>query len=481
MQWRSLSRLFGILLMLYSLGFLPSMAISLYTQDGGWEAFAESFLLTIFLGFVLWEPNRNWRRELSVREGFLIVTLFWVVLGMVGALPFIFGLHLSFTDAVFESISGFTTTGATVMHNLDLLAPSILYHRQQIQWIGGMGIIVLAVAILPLLGVGGLQLYRAEASGVAKEEKLTPRIAETARLLWAIYSALTLCCAAAYWLAGMSLFDAVCHAFTTVATGGFSTHDASMAYFDSPVIELIASVFMLAGGVNFAIHFSFWKRLSINPYLTDPETRAYVKIFLWAVVLVSLSLIASHAYPRVIDSIRHATFQVASILTSTGFTTDNFSLWPLHVPLLLAMVSFIGGCAGSTAGGIKVLRILLLAKVSLRQLYKLAHPRAIAIVKLNGQNINTEIVYSALGFFALYVATSLLLTAAMMAAGLDLESAFGAVMATINLLGPGLGDVADSFVSVSEAGKWLGIFSMLLGRLEVFTLLILFLPAYWRH
>ena len=481
MQWRSLSRLFGILLMLYSLGFVPSLAVSLHYWDGCWQAFGYSILLNLSAGYALWKSNQEQRNELSVREGFLVVTLFWVVLGLLGALPFIFALPIGFTDAVFESISGFTTTGATVMLNLDLLPPSILYHRQQIQWLGGMGIIVLAVAILPLLGVGGMQLYRAEASGVAKEEKLTPRIAETARLLWAIYTTLTLLCAAAYWLAGMSIFDALCHAFTTVATGGFSTHDASLAYFDNPVIEVIAVFFMLAGGVNFAIHFIFWKRLSIAPYLSDPETRAYVKIFLWAMALVSISLIATDAYPRTIDAIRHSVFQVASILTSTGYTTANFSLWPLHVPLLLAMVSFIGGCAGSTAGGIKVLRMQLLAKLGLRQLFKLAHPRAIAIVKLGGRSIGREVIYSTLGFFALYVATSLLLTAAMMAAGLDMESAFGAVMATINLLGPGLGEVATSFVSVSPVAKWLGIIGMLLGRLEVFTLLILFLPAYWRH
>lgn len=481
MHWRSIGRLFGILLMFYSLGFVPSLAVSLHYWDGCWEAFAYSLLITLSAGYLLWKSNQRQRNELSVREGFLVVTLFWVVLGMVGALPLLLGLHITFTDAVFESISGFTTTGATVIIGLDSLPPSIQYHRQQIQWLGGMGIIVLAVAVLPLLGVGGMQLYRAEASGVAKEEKLTPRIAETARLLWAIYTALTSMCAAAYWLAGMSVFDAVCHAFTTVATGGFSTHDASFAYFDSPVIELIAVVFMLAGGINFAIHFFFWKRLSISPYVEDPETRAYVKIFIWGVAFVAFSLIATSTYGHVIDSIRYSVFQVTSILTSTGYTTADFSVWPLHIPLLLAMLSFTGGCAGSTAGGMKVLRILLLGKLALRQLFKLAHPRAVAIVKLRGRLIGREIIYSALGFVALYIATSLLLTVAMLATGLDLESSFGAVMATINLLGPGLGEVATSFVSVSPVAKWLGIIGMLLGRLEVFTLLILFLPAYWRH
>lgn len=481
MHYRSLSRLFGILLMLYSVGFVPSLAISVFTQDGCWKAFCYSILITLGSGFAMWRSNRKHRSELSVREGFLVVTLFWALLGLLGGLPFIYGLNIPFIDAVFESISGFTTTGATVLVNLDGLPASILYHRQQIQWLGGMGVIVLAVAILPLLGVGGMQLYRAEASGVAKEEKLTPRIAETARLFWTIYAALTFICASAYWVAGMSAFDAICHAFTTVATGGFSTHDASLAHFNDPVIEAIAIIFMLAGGVNFAMHFFFWRRLSIAPYVADPETRAYFAIFAWGVALVALSLIATQTYPGWTIALRHSLFQVASVFTSTGFTTANFAAWPIHIPLLLAVLSFIGGCAGSTAGGMKVLRVLLVAKLGLRQLFKLAHPRAIAIVKLGGNRADREVLFSALGFCALYVVTTLVLIAGMMAAGLDLESAFGAVVATINLLGPGLGDVSANFASVSPLAKALGIFSMLLGRLEVFTLLILFLPTYWRH
>lgn len=467
--------------MLYSLGFVPSLAISVSVLDGGWRAFCYSIVITLGTGYALWKLNQQQRNELTVREGFLVVTLFWVLLGLLGALPFVFGLHIPFTDAVFESMSGFTTTGATVLVNLEQLPTSILYHRQQIQWLGGMGIIVLAVAILPLLGVGGMQLYRAEASGVAKEEKLTPRIAETARLLWAIYTVLTLICATAYWLAGMTPFDAICHAFTTVATGGFSTHDASLAYFDNVIIEGIAVVFMLAGGVNFAMHFYFWRRLSIAPYLADPETRAYFRIYLWGAGLVAFSLIATQTYPDWTDSMRSSIFQVASIFTSTGYTTADFASWPFHIPLLLAALSYIGGSAGSTAGGMKVLRVLLVAKLGLRQLFKLAHPRAVAIVKIGGRRADREVLFSALGFCALYVVTAFLLTAAMMATGLDLESAFGAVLATINLLGPGLGDVAANFASVTPLAKWLGIFSMLLGRLEVFTLLILFLPAYWRH
>ena len=481
MHWRAITQLFGILLMLYSLGFLPSLGIALLYGDGQAGIFADSLLITAMAGLVLWLPNINQRSELSVRDGFLVVTLFWVLLGFAGALPFILGLHLGVTDAIFESVSGFTTTGATVMVGLDQVAPSILYHRQQIQWLGGMGIIVLAVAILPLLGVGGMQLYRAEASGVAKHEKLTPRIAETARVLWAIYFSLTLACAMAFWVAGMDLFDAVGHAFTTVSTGGFSTHDASLGKYDSTLIEMIAIVFMLAGGVNFSIHFIAWRRLSLQPYGTDPEVRVYGMLFVLATLFVAASLYWTDAYAGAPESLRYAAFQVASILTSTGFGTATYSEWPLHIPLILVILSFTGGCVGSTAGGIKVLRIMLLAKMGVRQLFQLAHPQSVSLVKLGRVPVSDEVIFSVWGFYVLYIVTSLLLTVAMMAAGLDLESAFGAVVATINLLGPGLGDVALNFATVSPVIKWLGIFGMLVGRLEVFTLLILFLPAYWRH
>jgi trk system potassium uptake protein TrkH len=477
---RAIGRLCGLLIMLYSISFLPSIAVSLFYADGQEAEFFLSLLISVAVGCLIWWPNRRAHRELHVRDGFLIVTLFWVALGFAGALPFLLGPHMSLTDSVFEAISGFTTTGATVLVNLDSMPRSLLYHRQQMQWLGGMGVIVLAVAILPLLKVGGMQLYRAEASGVSKQEKLTPRVADTARVLWLIYLVLTAACALAYWAAGMSLFDAVGHAFSTVATGGFSTHDASMAYFDSVVIEAIAVVFMLAGGVNFALHFFSWHRLSVDPYKSDPELRLYLGIFLFSCLLVAGSLVLTGTLP-VWESFRQGTFQVASILTSTGFTTANYAAWPLHVPATLAMIAFIGGCAGSTAGGIKVLRILLLAKMGVRQLFLLAHPRAIALMKLGTTKVTDEVMYSVWGFFILYLLVSLLLTLGMMAAGLDLESAFGAVMATINLTGPGLGEVASNFTSVGSAVKWLSIFAMLVGRLEVFTLLILFLPAYWRH
>jgi trk system potassium uptake protein TrkH len=416
-----------------------------------------------------------------VRDGFLVVSLFWAVLGVFGGIPFFLGVHLNLTDSVFEAVSGFTTTGATVIVGLDQLPPSILYHRQQIQWLGGMGVIVLAVAILPLLGVGGMQLFRAEASGISKEEKLTPRITRTARALWVIYFSLTFTCALAYWLAGMNLFDAIGHAYSTVATGGFSTHDASMGFFNSIPIELISTLFMLLGGVNFALHYLAWSSSSSRTYLGDTEFRVYLILYATFTLGVAVTLAWEGTYASAGESLRTASFQVASVITSTGFGTATFSDWPLHLPLSLCILAFIGGCAGSTAGGLKVVRVVLLAKMGARQMFSLAHSRAVAPIKLGTRRVPEAVVYSIWGYYSLYILTSLLLCVAMMAAGLDLESAFGAVTASINLLGPGLGEVATTFVSVSPVVKWLAVFAMLVGRLEVFTLLILFTPAFWRN
>ena len=481
MHWRAIMRLFGMLLMLYSLTFLPSLIIALVCRDGEAVVFSGSLLLTLAAGLALWLPNIQARHELKLREGSLIVALFWGVLGGLGALPFILGLHLGVTDAIFESVSGFTTTGATVMVGLDHMPPSIVYHRQQINWLGGMGFVVLAVAVLPMLGLGGMQLYRAEISGVTKEEKLTPRIAETARSLWTIYVALTVACALAFWVAGMSPFDAVGHAFATLATGGFSTHDANLAYFHSPLIEAIAILFMLAGGANFAIHYLALHAHDPGRYLRDPEVRTYGAIFLGSALFISASLYWNGTYPSPLQALRYGTFQVASVLTNTGFSTATFADWPLHLPLVLIVLSFTGGCVGSTAGGLKVFRVILLTKLALRQLFQVAHPRAVSVVKLGHKRVSQEAVYSVWGFYVLYMATALLLTVAMMATGLNLETAFGAVAATINTLGPGLGKVAANFNSIPPTAKWLGIVAMLVGRLEVFTVLVLFMPSYWRH
>jgi trk system potassium uptake protein TrkH len=481
MHWRAITRLFGILLMLYSLSFLPSISVALIYADGQLGVFATSLIVTVVMGWLLWLPNRKEHGELRVREGFLIVSLFWVLAGAIGALPFILGLHLGITDSIFESVSGFTTTGITVVLGLDQLPASILYHRQQIQWFGGAGFVLLMVAIMPLLGVGGMQLYRAEVPGVAKEEKLTPRIANTARALWIIYVALTVACALAYWLAGMTPFDAIGHAYATIATGGFSTHDASFGHWDSQLLESIAIFFMLAAGVNFSIHFLAWRRKGIGAYFKDPETRAYTLIFIFTALFIAASLYWAGTYTDEWQALRHSAFQVASILTNTGFGTATFGEWPLHVPLVLVAISYIGGCAGSTAGGMKVLRIMLLAKLGMRQLFHLAHPKAVSVVKIGKRPVSDDVLFAVWGFYVLYIITVLLLTAGMMATGLDLESAFGAVTAAINNLGPGLGETASNFTTLTPIAKWLGIVAMLVGRLEVFTILILFTPAYWQH
>ena len=481
MNWRVIVRTLGAFVALYSVSFVPSVLVSLWYADGEAVHFVVALVATLMVGLALWAPVRKHRAELKTRDGFVLVALFWAVLGAVGAIPFALGLHLDFTDSIFEAVSGFTTTGATVIVGIDGLPPSILYHRQQIQWLGGMGVVVLALAILPLLGVGGMQLYRAEASGITKEEKLTPRIANTAQALWVLYLGLTFACASAYWMAGMTPFDAVSHSFSTVSTAGFSTHDASIGYFESATIEAICIVFMLIGGVNFAIHFVAWRKRSLLTYLTDPETRVYVVICIFTTLFVAISLCLAVTDPVILTTLRQAGFQVVSVLTSTGFATANFSEWPLHVPFTLVILSFIGGCAGSTAGGIKVVRVVLLAKIGLRQMSVLARTHSVSLIKLGKRRVPEEVVYSVLGYYSLYVATSLFLMLAMMAAGLDFVSAIGAVIASINLLGPGLGEVATTFSTVSPVVKWLAVFGMLVGRMEVFPLLILLTPAFWKH
>ncbi|MDN3519546.1 TrkH family potassium uptake protein [Aquisalimonas lutea] len=481
MHWFAVQRIVGILVALFSVTFLPSVAVSLLYHDGQAVYFLLSASIVLIAGLALSLPVWSHRQEVAVRDGFLIVALFWTILGVAGALPLILSIHLSFTDAVFEAISGFTTTGATVVLNLDSLPASILYHRQQLQWLGGMGVIVLAVAILPMLGVGGMQLYRAEMSGLSQGEKLTPRIQDTARALWAIYVSLTLACAALYWLAGMSVFDAVGHAYTTIATGGFSTHDASFAHFDSTLIESIAVVFMMLGAVNFSLHFLAWRRGSTRGYLQDPELRVFLVITLTATALIALPLAMTHTYAGPIESLRYALFQTVSVITTTGYGTATFAEWPLFVPLLLATLAFIGGSVASTSGGMKVIRIMLLFLQGSREAFTLIHPRAVSNIKVGGRVVPDEVIRSVWGFYSLFVLTALLLTGSMMALGLNLETAFGATVASLTLLGPGLGEVATSFATVGDSVKWLAIFGMLVGRLEVFTLLVLFTPAFWRR
>lgn len=483
MNWTANQRILGLLLMLFSFTMLPPIIISLVFDDRSWLPFVKGFGLTLLAGLGLWLPVRKSRRDLRLRDGFLVVASFWAVLGTFGAGPLFFAElpAMSLTDAVFESMSGLTTTGATVLMGLDSLPESILYYRQQLQWLGGMGIIVLAVAVLPMLGVGGMQLYRAETPGPVKDTKLTPRIAETAKALWYVYVAFTATCMISYMLVGMPWFDALCHAFSTVAIGGFSTHDSSIGHFESIAINLVAIFFMFAAGINFSLHFFAFRHIEIKHYGSDPEFRAYVLMLVTVSIIVIAALYLTGTYAAPTDSFIHGLFQAVSIATTTGYTTANFSAWPGALPVLLIIASFIGGSAGSTAGGIKVIRCLLIAKQGMREIVRLVHPSAEIPVKLGSNPVPSRVVDAVWGFFSIYIIVFGIMLLLMMAMGLDQVTAFSAVAATLNNLGPGLGDVANGFMTLDDRAKWLAIAGMLLGRLEIFTLLVLITPTFWRY
>ncbi len=480
MQYKAIQRIIGILLALFSLTMLPPAVLAWVYDEISLNAFLYAFVLVMVIGLVLWLPVYSHRKELRLRDGFIVVVMFWVVLGLSGSLPFILSAKLSFVDAVFESVSGLTTTGATVIFGLDEMPLSVLYYRQQLQWLGGMGIIVLAVAILPMLGIGGMQLYRAETPGPMKDNKLTPRITETAKALWYIYLGLTVACALSYWLAGMSPFDAIAHSFSTIAIGGFSTHDASIGYFNSALIESVAIVFMLLAGVNFALHFLAWRGLSLRPYLGDPEFRFYFMILLIVSAITSYFLYASGTFDSPGGALHNGIFQAVSIGTTAGFTTAEYHNWPLFLPVLLLLTSFIGGCAGSTGGGLKVIRVLLLLKQGGREIKRLIHPNAQFAVKVGNKPLPSRVIDAVWGFFSLYVVCFCVMSVILAATGLDFVTSFSAVAACMNNLGPGLGDVGLNYASINDAAKWVLCFAMLLGRLEIFTLLVLLTPAFWR-
>ena len=482
MQWQAVLKILGILLMMFSTSLLPPLVISLIVSDGGAFSFTVALIITLFTGLILWGSVKQHRQEPRLRDGFLIVVLFWTVLAGFGTIPFLLTPEpdMSLTEAFFESMSGLTTTGATVLTGIDDLPPSILYYRQQLQWLGGMGIIVLAVAVMPMLGIGGMQLYRAEAPGPVKDKKLTPRIKETAKALWYIYLSLTVACAIAYWLAGMSLFDAVGHSFSTVAIGGFSTHDQSMGFFNSPAIAAIACLFMLASGINFALHFTVLRDRSPALYLKDPEVKAFIGALAIITVVVLTVLFVFEAYLESLETFWHGVFHVVSIATTTGFTTSGFHWWPTFLPILLILMSAVGGCAGSTAGGMKIIRVILLYKQGRREIEQLIHPKALIPIKLGGRPVPNQVIDAVWGFFALYILSYVLLSLALAATGVDLVTAFSAVTACLNNLGPGLGTVAENYAEISVAGKWILAGSMLLGRLEIFTLLVLLTPSFWQ-
>jgi len=483
MQLSIVAKTIGLLLMVFSFAQVPPIIVDLIYSEGEYFSFFLSFVLTVLGGLILWWPFKDTKKDFRLREGVLIVVCFWIVLSLFGTLPFLITSsisNLSFSDAFFESMSGLTTTGATVMSQLDDLPKSILFYRQQLQWLGGMGIIVLAVAVLPLLGVGGMELYHAESSGIAKD-RLTPKLRNTAIALWKIYVSLTVLCALGYFLSGMGIFDAVSHSFSTVAIGGFSTHDASIGYFNSISIEMVAMFFMFLAGINFSLHFLAWNNKSFIDYIKDSEFKTYTMVLFVSSIIVIIALGLNSEYSSVIETIRHSLFQTISIATTTGYSSQSYSEWPAAIPVFLIMMSFIGACVGSTGGGIKVIRILVMFRLGMKEIHKFIRPNAQVSVKLNGASINEKALVSVLGFFSLYAITFFLILMLLMFAGLDQVTAYSATAATMNNLGPGLGEVAQNYGSLGGAAKWILSFAMLVGRLEVLTIIAIFHKAFWRQ
>jgi len=468
----------------FGLLYLLPIAWSLAVRDGAVLDFVAAGLINAFVGLAVAMATRRFRRELKPRDGFLLVTLSWALMSASAAIPLMIALpDLSFTDAYFEAVSGLTTTGSTVLNGLDNLPQSINIWRHTLHWIGGIGIIVLAVAVLPLLGVGGMQLYKAETPGPVKDEKLTPRITETAKALWFTYLAITVVSVVALHIAGMSWFDAICHGFSAIALGGFSSHDTSVGYFSSHAIEMVLAIVMIIGALNFSRHFLAFRSLSLRPYRKDSEGKAVIIVLGSSIVLVTMVLWLNGTYAGFADSLRHSFFNVISIATTTGFVTENYEIWPGFVPVWMLFLSCITCSTGSTGGGIKMFRTLLLVRQARRELKLLVHPSAVIPVRIAGIAIPDRVAYSVLAFIFLYFGVILVFTFAMLATGEDVITAFSAVVGSINNLGPGMGDVgpATNFESLTDTQTWICTLAMLIGRLEIFSVLVLFTATFWRR
>jgi len=473
----------GPVILIFSFTMLAPLVTALIAHDAAQHAFDKSFAVTLAAGLALWLVGLRWRRELKVRDGFLLVLLVWTGLPAFATLPFlIYAPEMGFTDAYFEAISALTTTGATVMSGLDTLPPSLNLWRHLLQWLGGMGIIVLAVAILPLLGVGGRQLLKAELPGPIKDSKLTPRIADTAKLLWAMYAALTAFCAVALKLAGMSWFDAVCHAFATMSLGGFSSHDASIGYFDSPLIEAVLIVFMLLAALNFVTHFMASRQRSLAAYRHDPEVRGVLGLVIASCLVISVYVWQAGAYPEFLTALRHVSFNLVSLATDCGFASTDFNSWPIFAPMWMLLLSCVTASSGSTGGGLKMIRTVLMLRQGVRELEHQLHPAALLPVKIGGHAVPNQIVFAIQAFVMMYIATIVTITLVLLASGLDFVSAFSAVIACINNAGPGLNEVGPgtNYAGLNDFQTWVLAFTMLLGRLELITVFVLFTRAFWR-
>ena len=480
MNYKSIFNLLGILLGIFSLSFVPPLVLTFLYDEPGREIFLYSFIFFSILGVSIWASSRQQNLPLNISDGFIITTLFWVVLACVGSIPFyFFGINIS--DAIFESVSGITTTGATTIVGLDNLPKSILLYRQLLQWIGGMGLIVLAVAVMPALGIGGGQLYKMELPGSHGSQKLTPRITDSAKALWKIYVGLTFMCTTLYLLAGMSLFDSIAHSLSTVAGGGFSTHDESIGFFNSAFIEATCIIFMLLSAASFAVHYAAIFGGKPLKYFYDSEFKFFLSVVLLIIIISVIVHSVSNSFTDVFSMISSTIFHAVSIVTTSGFTTDNFSLWPGFLPYLLLVGAFMGACSQSVGGGIKAWRVLIMINQAYKEILKTIHPNAVLTSKIGTKVIDAKIAEKVWGFFSIYVFIFMFLLMAMLGTGVSFETAFSAVGACLNNLGPGLGDVANNYSSISELGKYILCFAMILGRLEIFTLLVLFTPAFWRR
>ncbi len=473
----------GLIAMVMSLSHLLPLGVSFFHDDGATQAFVISMIVNFAVGCAMWLGTHHNKRDLTPRDGILLVVLAWCGGAAFATLPLLLAIPgLTFTDAYFETMSGLTTTGSTVLSDLDTLAPSLNFWRCLLVWLGGMGLIVLAVAILPLLGIGGRQIFKAETPGPMKDAKMTPRITETAKGLWVVYAIISAACAVAYYLAGMTWFDAVVHMFSTMGLGGFSSHDASFGYWDSPVIEAVAIVFMLIASINFGSHFLALRSKSIAPYRVDPELAWCMGIMLASCAGIALYLDWMGIYPDLMTSLRYASFNVVSIASTTGYASTDYNLWPIFAPMWMLFLCSFASCSGSTGGGIKMIRAQLLYIQVYREFVKLLHPTAAVPAKLGGQVMENKVIFSVLAFLFIYVASIVAMTLVMMASGLDDLTSFSAIVASINNTGPGLHKVgpATTYAVLSDFQTWVCTFAMLLGRLELFTVLIVFTPVFWR-
>lgn len=468
--------------MLLAVLMLVPAAVSFYFHDGAETVFSATGLITFSLCLPVWFFTRSHHHELRPRDGFALVTMLWLAFALIAAMPFYFYFEeMSFTDAFFEAISGLTTTGATIMSGLDTLAPSLNFWRHMLNWLGGMGIIVLAVAILPMLGVGGTRLFQAEIPGIEKDAKMAPRISQTAKRLWLFYLGCTLLTGLGLHLAGMGWFDAICHAMSAFALGGFSTRDKGIAAFDSAAVEWVIALATLAGGINFATHFKALRHRCLRPYWRDEEVRTLLLLLAASIAAATLYFYFTGRY-GLGDALRYAGFNFISIGLASGFANTDFGVWPLTVSLWMFFLSNVLANTGSMGGGIKLARAIALAKFSLRETVLLQHPNAVRTVKVNGSSLTEHLAMAIMAFIFAYFMTVVAATFALMISGMDLISAISAVIACITNAGPGLGIVgpAHNYAALTDLQKWLCAAVMLLGRLEIFTVFILFTPGYWK-